>query len=463
MRVMTQGTTLTHVFGAAVTVCRVCRNSCGYCSFRDVESDLMPLEKLAAEFIGFAKAGAIQVSLVSGDSPHVYPSIQFALKRESCVAFSEYLRKGCALAVEAGLLPVVEAGALDPFDVQTVSEMAASVRFSLTAAGLHGKGEAHAEARNRGPEHAKGLIEQAHRSQLPYHLDFLIGIGETEAERHEFLRTVGTFCGADPWLQDVRLVPFQPIPGTAMSGRPPLGFEQVAAAMRVLREAFPVHFRAITPHLFSRFAELTGHGLNDLGPLPFLTGDPVMSGFPVPAYETLKSRLTEHNILLSERLPLTTPAAENRGSMTPTLAAARNRLLNRDQAKIKLIDDKHCFVCGHRNTQGLQITLQKNDPGTCSTVWTSGPAHQGYAGIVHGGILTTLLDEMMGHAIISTGILAVTAEMRIKFLRPAPIGFPLTVVGNRTGGRGRVHLAKGVVMLPDGTVLAEAEGRFVEC
>ncbi|MBP7634793.1 hypothetical protein KBA41_11550 [Candidatus Ozemobacteraceae bacterium] len=460
---MTQGTTLTHVFGATVAVCRVCRNSCGYCAFRNVESGLVSLEALAVEFAGLVKGNAVQVSLVSGESPQEYPSIQFALNRESCVSYAEYLRKACTLAVEAGLLPVVEAGALAPFDIQTISEAAASIRFSLTAACLHGKGEAHAEARSRGPDHAKGLIEQAHRSQLPYHLDFLIGIGETEAERHEFIKTVGAFCGADPWLQDVRLVPFQPIPGTAMSGRPPLGFDQTAAAMHALREAFPVHFRGIAPHLFSRFAELADHGLNDLGPLPFLSGDPVMTGFPVPAFETLKSRLAEHNILLSERLPLTTPAAENRVPAASVLATVRNRVLNRNQAKIKLIDDKHCFVCGQRNSQGLQIALQKNDPGTCSTVWTSGPAHQGYAGIVHGGILTTLLDEMMGHAIISTGVLAVTAEMRIKFLRPAPIGFPLTVVGNRTGGRGRVHLAKGVVMMPDGTILAEAEGRFVEC
>lgn len=460
---MTQGTTLTHVLGAAVAVCRVCRNACGYCAFRNAECGLMPLDALAAEFAELTKGGAVQVSLVSGESPHEYPTIQFALKRESCISYAEYLRKACALAVEAGLLPVVEAGALAPFDIQTVSEAAASIRFSLTAAGLHGKGEAHFEARGRGPDHAKGLIEQAHRSQLPYHLDFLIGIGETETERHEFIKTVGTFCAADPWLQDVRLVPFQPVPGTPMSGRPPLGFGQTAAAMSKLREGFPVHFRGIAPHLFSRFAELTEHGLNDLGPLPFLSGDPVMSGFPVPAYETLKNRLIEHNILLSERLPLTTPAAENRVSLASALSTARSRVLNRTQAKIKLIDDKHCFVCGHRNSQGLQISLQKNDPGTCSTVWTSGPAHQGYAGIVHGGILSTLLDEMMGHAIISTGILAVTAEMRIKFLRPAPIGFPLTVVGNRTGGRNRVHLAKGVVMMQDGTVLAEAEGRFVEC
>ncbi|HQG29562.1 MAG TPA: hypothetical protein PLY73_13505, partial [Candidatus Ozemobacteraceae bacterium] len=275
---MTQGTTLTHVFGAAVAVCRVCRNSCGYCAFRNVECGLVSLEQLSAEFAGFAKGGAVQVSLMSGESPHEYPSIQFALKRESCISYAEYLRKACSLAVEAGLLPVVEAGALAPFDIQTVSEAAASIRFSLTAAGLHGKGEAHAEARSRGPDHAKGLIEQAHRWQLPYHLDFLIGIGETEADRHEFIKTIGAFCGADPWLQDVRLVPFQPVPGTPMSSRPPLGFDQTAAAMCVLREAFPVHCRAIAPHLFSRFAELAGHGLNDLGPLPFLNGDPVMPG-----------------------------------------------------------------------------------------------------------------------------------------------------------------------------------------
>lgn len=460
---MTQGITLTHIFGASTPVCRVCHNACAYCGFRNSDGELAPLETLAAEFAGFAKDGAIQVTLLSGESPQEYPSTQFGLKRERCTSFAEYLKKACALALEAGLLPTIDVGALDAFDIQTVAQTAASIRISLTAASLQKPGEAHAAARGRGPEHFRGQIEQAHRAQLPYHLDFLVGIGETEQERLAFIRKVGTFCAADPWLQDVRLVPFQPLPGTAMSMRPPLAFDHIASAMSALRKVFPVHFLAVAPHLFSRHAELVEHGLNDLGVLPFLTGDPVMPGFPVPAYETMKNRLTERNILLCERLPLTTPAAQNRASVASVLSSARNRLQSRHQSNLKLIDDKHCFVCGRRNSQGLQITFQKREPGTCSTVWTAGPAHQGYAGIVHGGILSTLLDEVMAHAVIASGVQVVTADIRVRFLRPAPVGFPLTIAGNRTGGRNHLHLAKGVVMMPDGTVLAEAEGRFAEC
>ncbi len=460
---MTQGITVTHVFGSALVVCRTCRNSCAYCGFRRDDDDLIPLEKLRSECTGFAKGGAIQIVLLSGENPQEYPATQIALNREGCNSYSEYLQKACTIANEAGLLPVVEAGALGSFDLRTVAQAAASIRISLTTSRLQNEGEAHFQARSRGPENARERIEQAHAAELPYHLDFLIGIGETEQERLDFIREIGSFCAADPWLQDVRLVPFQPIPGTSMRMRPPLPFEAVALAMRSLKEAFPVHFRSVAPHLFARYPELAEHGLNDLSCMPFLTGDPVMPGFRVPAFETTKNRLLERNILLCERLPLTTPAAQRRPLVAASLAAAQKRLASRHQSNLTLIDDKHCFVCGSRNPQGLQVTFQRREPGTCSTVWTAGPSHQGYAGLVHGGILSTLLDEVMAHAIIATGAQVVTADMHIRFVRPAPIGFPLTIVGNRTGGRIHLHLAKGVVMMPDGTVLAEAEARYAEC
>ncbi len=460
---MTQGITITHVFGSVQVLTRTCRNSCAYCGFRRDDDDLAPLAELRSTFAELAKGGAVQVTLLAGESPQEYPAIQIALHREGCSSFADYLQKVCAAAVEAGLLPTIDAGALGSFDLRSFSDTAASIRLGLTASRLHGDGEAHAKARGRSPETARERIEQAHAASLPYHLDFLIGIGETAQERLEFIRETGAFCAADPFLQDVRLVPFQPLPGTAMHARPPLPFEAVAEAMRALRDAFPVHFRAVPPHLFARYPDLAEHGLNDLSVMPFTTRDPAMPCFPMPACETTKNRLLDRNMLLCERLPLTTPAALRRPAAAAVVAAAQARLQARHQASLTLIDDKHCFVCGSMNPQGLQVSFQRREPGTCSTTWTAGPAHQGYAGIVHGGILSTLLDEVMAHAVIATGVQVVTADMHIKFVRPAPVGFPLTIAGNRTGGRGRLHLAKGVVMMPDGTVLAEAEGRFAEC
>jgi acyl-coenzyme A thioesterase PaaI-like protein len=59
-------------------------------------------------------------------------------------------------------------------------------------------------------------------------------------------------------------------------------------------------------------------------------------------------------------------------------------------------------------------------------------------------------------------ITAVTADIRIKFNRPTPVGIPLKVIATRVGQRKNLHFARASVMLPDGRVSAEAEGRFAE-
>jgi uncharacterized protein (TIGR00369 family) len=120
-------------------------------------------------------------------------------------------------------------------------------------------------------------------------------------------------------------------------------------------------------------------------------------------------------------------------------------------------------VCGKRNEDGLHIPMKSSvKDHTCTFTWTPGPVFQGYAGIVHGGILSTLMDEAMAHAVMNNQVQAVTADMRIRFHRPTPVGIPLKFVATRVGQRKKLHFARASVLLPDGTVLAEAEGRFAE-
>ena len=66
----------------------------------------------------------------------------------------------------------------------------------------------------------------------------------------------------------------------------------------------------------------------------------------------------------------------------------------------------------------------------------------------------------MAHAVMGNKIMAVTADMHVRFLRPAPVGVPLKIAASLTGNRKHLYFARGTVMLDDGTLLAEAEGRF---
>jgi len=412
-----------------------------------------------------ARRGATEIIFIAGESPQDFPHIQIALHQAGFTSFSDYLLEVCRIALEAKVLPVLEIGYLNAFALENFTNAGCSFRLNLVCATLSAPGEALEHSRGRNPSAGKAFIEGLHNSGIPYSLGFVVGIGESEEERLNFIAEIGRFCTADPLLQDVRLVPFQPSPACSMPDRPPLPFASIQKAIGSLREVFPVHHISLPPHLFHRFPELVEHGLNDLGSLPVLTGDPSHRAFEVPSLETLKTRLERHNVLVYERASLTTPIAISRPEIAEALNVGRRQIERRNLSRLNLIDNDHCFVCGPRNSSGLHIPVKKHVEGhTCSFTWAPGPAYQSYAGIVHGGILCTLMDEAMGYAVMGAKneLTVVTADMQIRYLKPTPIGVPLKFAATLVGQRKNMYFARASVILPDGTILAEAEGRFAE-
>ena len=112
-----------------------------------------------------------------------------------------------------------------------------------------------------------------------------------------------------------------------------------------------------------------------------------------------------------------------------------------------------CFACGTQNPLSLKLTFEEQD-GAYITHFTGQPQHQGYDGIMHGGIVSTLLDEIMARYLYAKGMNAVTARLEVRYLKPTPIGVPLLIKGRIVRHRGRVYETEGTVELPDGTVTA---------
>ena len=74
----------------------------------------------------------------------------------------------------------------------------------------------------------------------------------------------------------------------------------------------------------------------------------------------------------------------------------------------------NCFVCGENNTGGLQLHFDiDKEKQTLKTIFVAKPVYQGYDGIVHGGIITTLLDEAMAKLAYELGYKVMTASMEI--------------------------------------------------
>jgi acyl-coenzyme A thioesterase PaaI-like protein len=119
----------------------------------------------------------------------------------------------------------------------------------------------------------------------------------------------------------------------------------------------------------------------------------------------------------------------------------------------------NCFVCGENNPGGLRLNFEINrEKQTLETTFVAGPVFQGYDGIVHGGILSTLLDEAMAKLGYELGYDTITAALEIKFKKPAPILKPLKVYGEITEVKGRIVKAKARVATEDGTILATGSG-----
>jgi len=130
---------------------------------------------------------------------------------------------------------------------------------------------------------------------------------------------------------------------------------------------------------------------------------------------------------------------------------------------MKFETNENCFVCGKNNSGGLHLSFEIDpEHKTLQTTFVAGPTFQGWDGIVHGGIVSTLLDEAMAKLVYELGYQAITASLEIKFKKPAPILEPLFVYGEITEVSKRLIRAKAHVANEDGTILAKGTSTFLK-
>lgn len=125
------------------------------------------------------------------------------------------------------------------------------------------------------------------------------------------------------------------------------------------------------------------------------------------------------------------------------------------------VDDGRCFACGPDNEIGLQLRFERSGEDGVRATTELRPQFQGWQGIAHGGVALSLLDEAMAHAAGAAGHRGVTASMNARFRKPVPLGVPLEIEGRVKWTRRNVLELEARVLDPSGTVLVEAEGRFV--
>lgn len=124
-------------------------------------------------------------------------------------------------------------------------------------------------------------------------------------------------------------------------------------------------------------------------------------------------------------------------------------------------DADGCFVCGPANPIGLRVTFRLEN-GFCRAEFTPADVHQGYDGVTHGGILFSVLDDVMANCLFLSGIRAYSARSEIRYRDPVPVGTPLRLEGRVKGRKGRFVMLEGrAFRAADGATVAEAESTFV--
>jgi len=122
----------------------------------------------------------------------------------------------------------------------------------------------------------------------------------------------------------------------------------------------------------------------------------------------------------------------------------------------------HCFVCGPRNPAGLHVTYHRDGPDGCRAEYLARPEHEGWPGIVHGGLLFTLMDEALAWAVCFAGLHGVTAKAETRFREPVTVGTRLVVTGRLLGRPRKMVKARSELRrADDGVLVAELDGTMV--
>lgn len=133
-----------------------------------------------------------------------------------------------------------------------------------------------------------------------------------------------------------------------------------------------------------------------------------------------------------------------------------------EEAAINVANDHHCFGCGRLNRNGLHLRFYPNEDG--NGVWSLfQPTDdvEGYGGIVHGGIISTILDEVMAWSLYREQTWAVTGQLTTRFRKPMRVGEAVRAVGRIAQDRGRVIETRGEIRRDaDNVLLADATATF---
>jgi 7,8-didemethyl-8-hydroxy-5-deazariboflavin synthase CofG subunit len=291
----------------------LCRDYCGYCTFRRDAGDpgahtMTPEEVLAVARAG-EKLGCTEALFSLGDKPELlFPEMRETLRRLGYKSTLHYLEAMCELVLrETSLLPHPNPGLLSAEWIARLAAVSPSMGLMLetTNTALLARAAAHDNAPDKAPAKRLRTIEEAGKQNVPFTTGLLIGIGESLEDRVDTLLAIRDLHELYGHIQEVIVQNFRVKPAIPMAHWAEPSRGEMLRAVAVARLLLPgVNIQA-PPNLSAPYYEdLVDAGINDWGGISPLTPDFINPEKPWPHLEQLRLRTESKGFVLQQRLPV---------------------------------------------------------------------------------------------------------------------------------------------------------------
>lgn len=290
----------------------ICRNECGYCTFRrepeapDVTL-LMKVEEVMNTIHQADGYGCREALFAFGEHADATSQVKEALDGLGFESMLEYLYHLCQMTLnESGLLPHSNPGVLGKNELKMLREVNASMGLMLENSSPRlMESPAHKKSPGKDPQLRIETIENAGKLKIPFTTGLLIGIGETLEERVDSLLEIRRIQDKYGHIQEIIIQNFKPKPGIEMENNPEPSLLDMIRTVAVTKLLFPECGVQVPPNLNRDTAQIfLLAGADDWGGVSPLTKDYVNPEAPWPELDELKSLTEELGFQLKERLPV---------------------------------------------------------------------------------------------------------------------------------------------------------------
>jgi len=314
VRARSKGRTVSYSKKVFIPLTHLCRDYCGYCTFRaDPSADSAPYmtsqEVLAVAEAG-RRAGCKEALFSLGDQPEtIFPEAKAFLRKQGFERTLEYVAAMGRMVLEhTGLLPHSNPGIMPEGDLRRLKESNVSLGLMVESASprLRRSGGPHWKAPDKVPSLRLKTIEEAGRLSIAFTTGILIGIGETAEERIDSLLAIRDLHKKYGHIQEVIVQPFRAKPGTRMAREPEPSAEDLLQTLAIARLIFGSDMNIQSPPnlLSDDYPRLLEAGINDWGGLSPLTKDFINPEAAWPQISVLAEKTAAAGFVLRERLAI---------------------------------------------------------------------------------------------------------------------------------------------------------------